>query len=222
MYAHALLYYYVEGYFMPTKVEIFIDYVYPYCFLFEAALAELKHDRDIVVEIHPLELRPAPIPTLKPEDDYLPRIWKESVYPMAKQLKIPIRLPTISPQPRTEKAFIVLQVAQEHGKAEEYSHAMYRAFFQDNQDIGDDKVVVDLATSIGLEESDIWTALNSDKRRSKHKSDQHYATQILGIHSVPSVFIQGLLLPGVPSASDMKQAVDQVKALQDGWESKQS
>lgn len=97
---------------MTTKIDVFVDYVCPFCFLVEPAIDELKRDRDVEVTIRPFELRPDPVPTLRPEDDYLPRVWQQSVYPMADRVGIPMTLPSISPQPRTEKAFMVLQLAR--------------------------------------------------------------------------------------------------------------
>ena len=93
---------------MSTTVEVFIDYVCPFCFLVEGTIDELKRECDVNLVIRPFELRLKPIPTLRPEDDYLPRIWKDSVYPMSHQVGIPISLPSVSPQPRTQKAFMVL------------------------------------------------------------------------------------------------------------------
>ena len=111
---------------MSTSVDVFIDYVCPFCFLVEPALEELRRDRDVKVNIRPFELRPDPVPTLRPEDDYLPRVWNDLVYPMAERIGIPIRLPSVSPQPRTEKAFLVLQLAHEHNIAGTYSQAHRR------------------------------------------------------------------------------------------------
>jgi len=93
-------------------------------------VTELKRDRDVEVEIRPFELRPDPVPTLKPEDNYLPRIWSGSVYPMARRLGVDINLPTVSPQPRTAKAFMVLQLANEHVVLAHISGKMRKRFIR--------------------------------------------------------------------------------------------
>ncbi|HEV3255395.1 MAG TPA: hypothetical protein VG013_00815, partial [Gemmataceae bacterium] len=46
-----------------------------------------------------------PHPTLRPEGDYLQRAWQQSVYPLARQMGVPIKLPPVSPQPHTHLAF---------------------------------------------------------------------------------------------------------------------
>ena len=183
---------------MSTTVEVFIDYVCPFCFLVEGTIDELKRECDVNLVIRPFELRPKPIPTLRPEDDYLPRIWKDSVYPMSHQVGIPISLPSVSPQPRTQKAFMVLQLAQEHGLG---------AFFQEDQNIGDDAVIIDAAVSVGLTAHEVQQALLSEARRIQHVADQSYAAQVVGITSVPSFRVNDHLVVGVPSATRLKKAV---------------
>lgn len=183
---------------MCTKVDVFVDYVCPFCFLVEGAIEELKRDWDVEVRIRPFELRPDPVPTLRPEDEYLPRVWDASVYPMADRVGVPMTLPSISPQPRTETAFTVLQLGQEKGKAEAYSQAVFKAFFQDDRDIGEDEVVTDVATSVGLGRAEVEAA----------RADQDYAVNTVGINSVPGILIDGQLLSGVPSAARLKKPVD--------------
>lgn len=194
---------------MSTTVDIFVDYVCPFCFLVEPAIEELKRDRDVEVNLRPFQLRPDPVPTLRPEDDYLPRVWNDAVYPMAERLGMNLQLPSISPQPRTELAFMVLQLAEEHGKAEEYSQAMFQAFFQADRDIGQARVITDVANSVGLARPEVEAALRSDQRRAQQRADQNHAVNTVGISAVPGILVEGLLLPGVPSATRLKKVVDQ-------------
>ena len=197
---------------MSTKVEVFVDYICPYCFLVGGAVAELERDRDVEVEIRPFELRPDPVPTLRPEDDYLPRVWNGSVYPMARRLGVEIALPSGSPQPRTAKAFMALQLAKEHGVAQEYSSAMFRAFFQQHRNIGEDEVIVEIAISVGLDRSEVERALASEERRSRQLADQQYAIESVGVSAVPSFRVDGRLFSGVLDADRLKQAVDDAES----------
>lgn len=61
--------------------------------------------KDVEVEWMPFELRPEPHPSLRPEGDYLQRAWQDSVYPIARQMGVPIQLPPVSPQPHSHLAF---------------------------------------------------------------------------------------------------------------------
>ena len=93
----------------------------------------------------PFELRPHPQPTLRPRGDYIQRAWSQSVYRLAEQMGVPIRLPQMSPQPHTHLAFEGYQYAKEHGKGNEYNHRVLEAFFVESQDIGDIGVLTKLA-----------------------------------------------------------------------------
>ena len=92
---------------MALKVQVFFDYVCPYCFLAEGplneALAEL--DGEVAVEWMPFELRHYPTPTLEPEGDYLQSGWRQSVYAITERMGVHIVLPRVSPQPYTRLAF---------------------------------------------------------------------------------------------------------------------
>lgn len=96
------------------EIIIYTDYVCPFCLIAEKIVKDVIKEKDINIQWKPFELRPYPIPTLKVEDNYLPSIWEKSVYPMAKEYNIPIKLPSISPQPRTTKAFEAFVFAQKH------------------------------------------------------------------------------------------------------------
>ncbi len=103
---------------------------------------------------------------------------------------------------------MVLQLAQEEGKADSYSRAMYKAFFQNDRDIGEDDVIADVAASVGLDRAEVEAALNSQERRVRQRADQNYAVNTVGITSVPGIVIDGQLLSGVPNADRLKRTVD--------------
>src|SRR5262245_59690529 len=117
----------------------------------------------------PFELRPAPNPTLRPEGEYLQRSWQERVYPIARQLGVPIVLPAISPQPHSDTAFEGYQYAKEHGKGNSYNRQVLRAFFVDGRDIGNIDVLKKLAGEVGLDENEFEEALRSHKYQNAHR-----------------------------------------------------
>ncbi len=181
---------------MTIKIDVFSDYVCPYCVLFESALTEATRDLDVDVQWQPFELRPEPTPTLRPEDDYLPSVWKKSVYPLAHKLGVPLSLPSISPQPYTRLAHEGFQFAKQAGKVLEYNTRVFHAFFQEDRDIGDLAELTSLAGEIGLDEASFRTALESGEFAESHKQSLKKAMEF-GINSVPSVFIDGKLLQGM-------------------------
>ena len=181
---------------MTIKIDVFSDYVCPYCVLFESALSEATRCLDVDVQWQPFELRPEPTPTLLPEDSYLPRVWERSVYPLARSLGVSITLPTISPQPYTRSAHEGFQFAKQAGKALEYNERVFRAFFQEDRNIGDLTELTQLAGDVGLDETAFRAALESGEFSESHDNSLQKAMEF-GVNSVPSVFIDGQLLQGV-------------------------
>ncbi|MFI9008169.1 DsbA family protein [Actinosynnema sp. NPDC053489] len=152
----------------PPEVVVYFDYVCPYCLLAEDAVKTAAADAGATVTWRPYELRPHPNPTLRPEDEYLPRVWRSSVHPMAERLGVPVKLPTVSPQPCTHLPFEGALFAEEHGRAEEYHGAVLRAFFQRDLDIGRPEVLRDLAAEVGLDAGEFADAPAERRYERRH------------------------------------------------------
>lgn len=183
---------------MTLSVQVFSDYVCPYCFLAEAPLNEAvaEFDGQVVVEWMPFELRPYPASTLEPDGDYLQTSWRESIYPLAEKMGVPIVLPRVSPQPYTRLAFEGALYARDRGQAEAYNHRMFTAFFQDELDIGDATVLADCAGAVGLDRRDFRAALDGGVYREECAGQLELARDVLEINSVPTFVIDRRL--GVP------------------------
>lgn len=192
---------------MSLKIKVYSDYVCPFCFLAEKPLKEAIKGKDVEVEWMPFELRPYPNETLKPEGEYLQRTWKQSVYPMAERMGIHIVLPKVSPQPYTHLAFEGYQYAKEKGKANEYNDRMFRAFFQEEQDIGDIDVLTKLAGEIGLDQAEYREALETRKYKEAHQKALKHAYEEANITAVPTFVIGDTVLAGVRSKETLEQVI---------------
>ncbi|MBT2787794.1 MULTISPECIES: DsbA family protein [unclassified Halomonas] len=190
---------------MSQQIIVYTDYVCPFCLLAEEAIAQATEGLNVEIRWRPFELRPAPVPTLKVEDPYLPKIWQDSVYPMAKKLGVPITLPNISPQPRTDKAFEVFAMAEEQGLGHDYSMAALKAFFQQERDLGDPDVLADIGESVGLERQAVLDALAQGSYRDQHQTAQRHAVEEALIQSVPTLVIDGEMIQGVPDPDALKR-----------------
>lgn len=156
----------------------------------------------------PYELRPYPNETLRPEGDYLQSTWKQSVYPMAERMGIDIVLPKVSPQPYTHLAFEGYQYAKEKAKANEYNDRMLRAFFQEEQDIGDIDVLTKLAGEIGLDEKEYRKALETGKYKEAHQKALKHAYTEAYITSVPTFVIGDTAIAGIHSKETLEQMIN--------------
>jgi predicted DsbA family dithiol-disulfide isomerase len=157
----------------------------------------------------PFELRPYPNPTLRPEGDYLQRAWQQSVYPIARRMGVPIRLPGVSPQPHTHLAFEGYQYAREHGKGNDYNHRVLEAFFVEGRDVGQVAVLTTLAGEVGLDQKEFGQALRSHKYREVHRQALRHAYEEVGVTGVPLFVIGKQVLTGLQDRQTLEAVIEE-------------
>ncbi|MGH3900888.1 MAG: DsbA family oxidoreductase [Pseudonocardiaceae bacterium] len=192
---------------MPSKIEVFSDFVCPFCYLAEQPLADAVEGGDVQISWQPFELRPEPTPTLRPEGDYLQSTWQRVVYPMAERMGVPIVLPRVSPQPYSRLAFEGFAYAAERDVGQRYTERIFRAFFVEQCDIGQSEVLADVAAELGLDAGDFRAALDSGRYAETHQQALHQARE-LQITVVPTFLFDGQRLEGMPSAEGLSRLLN--------------
>lgn len=174
---------------MKVQIDVWSDYVCPFCYLAEPALERLAEELpdDVVVSWHAFELRPEPAPTLDPNGEYLRDIWTRAVYPMAEQRGMTLRLPPL--QPRSRLALEAAEFARAHGKFNEVNRAIFEAFFEHGADIGDRETLLRIAGDVGINCDALCEALERGDYREGVIADEELAHQ-LGVSGVPAMLLR--------------------------------
>jgi len=120
---------------------------------------------------------------------------------------VEIVLPRVSPQPHTHLAFEGYQFAKANGKANEYNDRIFRAFFQEEQDIGDIDVLTELAGEVGFDKAEYREALEKRQYRETHQAALRHAVEEVGVTAVPTFVIGQHVLPGVQRKETLEQAI---------------
>lgn len=92
--------------------------------------------------------------------------------------------------PNTVLAHRLAKLADEQGVQNEMLEAMFRAYFQEGQDIGDPAVLAELATGVGLDAADF---LASDRFEAEVLAEDANFRRI-GVNGVPSFALAGHIL----------------------------
>lgn len=196
-----------------VKLEIFSDYACPFCRLAAPAVGELaRADRELDVVWRAFELRPKPAPTLDPRGEYIERVWRQSVYPMAEKMGMTMKLPPV--QPRTRRAHEAARWARETGRFDAYNEALFRAFFERGEDIGQVDALVGVARGLGLDGAPLRAALERRDYELAVMTDESEARR-LQIASVPA-FVAGRVarLSGVQPVENLRELVASVRESQ--------
>jgi predicted DsbA family dithiol-disulfide isomerase len=169
----------------------------------------VKSAPDVEIVWRAFELRPEPVPPLDPKGDYLERVWRSSVLPLAAKLGMTMKLPPL--QPRSRRAHEAAHWARTQGRFDEYHEAVFRAFFQRGEDIGDTAVLVALAAGLGLEGDALRQALETRQFEKSVLGDEEDAGA-LGLTGVPAfVADRKTALTGVQPVKNLRQLVDHVR-----------
>jgi predicted DsbA family dithiol-disulfide isomerase len=169
-----------------TKLIVWADYVCPFCWLAETELG--RRGRLVAqVERGAFELRPAGAPLPDADDAGLQDVWERLVEPLARELDVMLRYPTL--MTRTRKAHEAAAYARSEGALEVMHEAIYRAYWEDGRDIGRIDVLVEIGATVGLDRGGLRVALDIDQWTARVLEDQARAGQ-LGFHGVPAYSLQ--------------------------------
>lgn len=170
------------------KIDIWSDYVCPFCYLQEPVVERIEREfaGKVQVRWRAYELRPEPEPTLDPAGEYLRNIWASAVYPMAAQRGLKLQLPPV--QPRSRRAFEATEYARDRGKADAMRHAIFAAFFEDGCDIGDLQVLGEIAESVDMHPAGLRRALEANVYMDRVIRDENEAAE-LGLSGVPAMVL---------------------------------
>lgn len=170
------------------------DYVCPYCLVAKEALMQALHETGIEASItwQPFELTPEPRERVDTYHDERRKAGYQVLVKPCAQLGLDMKLPPrVIPRPYTRLAFEGWFYACDHGRGEAYNDLIYRAYFTEEQDIGDIRVLAELAQRIGLDPSDFAAALEEGRCSAAEKAAVDYARNVLKPRGVPSIYIDG-------------------------------
>jgi predicted DsbA family dithiol-disulfide isomerase len=132
------------------------------------------------------------------------------VYPLAEQLGMTMKLPPV--QPRTRLAHQAAHWARARRRFDDYHEALFRAFFERGEDIGQIAILTRLAADLRLDGDALREALERREFEPSVLADERDA-QALGVRGVPAfVADRRALLSGVTPAETLRQLIAHMRA----------
>jgi len=142
---------------------------------------------------------------LDPDGEYLMNVWRNYVYPLAKKMRMDLKLPPV--QPRSRMAHEAAKWAGSKNRHHGYNLALFKAFFTDGLDIGKIDVLSGLAVNLGLDPQDLQTALDENIFSEEVLADEDEARR-MGVNAVPAFAANGrLLTTGVQTVERLQSII---------------
>ncbi len=184
------------------RLEIVSDVICPWCFIgkrrLEKALAAVP-DLDVEVVWRPFELNPD-----MPEEGVERSVYRTAKFGSPERARmldarvagagadegIDFRFDAIPRTPNTVKAHRLIWLAGEQGVQDAVVERLFRAYFLEGQDIGDDGVLAAVGAEAGLDPAAIADLLASDQGVDEVRREAAAALR-LGIRAVPTFVLDG-------------------------------
>jgi predicted DsbA family dithiol-disulfide isomerase len=183
----------------------------------ESSLDSIRQEMGLEVEWRAFELRPAGAPP--PDARYIEMVkgsWPR-VIAMGQQYGIEMKSHRFGIDTRpAHRAFKIVQ-GLAPVQAEAFHMALFRAYFEEDQNIGDPAVLVSLANALGLDAGAVAQGLATGAALDEVLRDEQEAHES-GITGVPAfIFMDKYLLSGVRPPEEMRAIIEQIR-VQEGIE----
>lgn len=196
---------------LPIRVDVWSDFVCPWCFLASTSLHRLTASHAVEVVWRSYELRPKGSPPMP--ESYRQRI--EAVRPQMEAMALERYGITMKAGPfgiDSHPALIGAKYAEEQGVGEAYHDAMFRAYWQDARSIDQRDVLIDVAASVGLDAVGFAAALETPAYLHQVLADITEA-QALRLQGVPAMIFAGkYLVSGAQPYEVLTGVVDEVRS----------
>lgn len=205
------------------KVEIWSDYVCPYCYMgkkrFEEGLSQFEGKDSVEIEFRSFELDP------NAKVDGNPSVYVllekkyglnrerasqtlEDITRQAKQVGLNYNM-DITVQTNTFDAHRLTHYAKTLGLAEVFSERLFRAHFTNGLHIGEQKTLILLAEEVGMSKEEVLKILEGDQFTEDVRKDEHDAHK-LDVRGVPFFLIDGKhIVSGAQSSETFLKALEQ-------------
>ncbi|MEO1676655.1 MAG: DsbA family oxidoreductase [Pseudomonadota bacterium] len=204
------------------KLDILSDPICPWCYIgksrLDAALAE-RPDHPFVLEYHPFQLNPDMPAGGMDRRTYLEakfggkaeaaRVYA-NIDAAARENGLAIDFGKISRTPNTLDAHRLIHWAGIEGRQLPVVDALFRAYFEEYQDIGDHDMLVSIAVGAGLDGAAIRMLLDGDADRTETAERDAHA-RARGVTGVPThVIASRHVIPGAQPTEMWVKVIDDI------------
>ena len=173
---------------MKIKIRMFSDYICPFCYLGKAIIDKLKNRFDIELELVGIEIHPeTPICGVDLRK-YISQTNEMYEHLRNRGREYGLNFCDVRVLPNSKRSLIVGEYSRKMGKNEEFTDTIFKAYFEDCLDIGNDEVIISLAKKIGMTKKDVENALE-DPLLQKNYANNMAEAKKRNITGVPTFII---------------------------------
>ncbi|TYC52204.1 DsbA family oxidoreductase [Rhodobacterales bacterium] len=206
------------------QIDIVSDVVCPWCIVGYKQLEKAieQTGASVVIKWHPFELNPDMPPEGENLREHIMRKYgssaqdseaaRERLTGLGADVGFPFRWSDEMRMANTFKAHQLLHWAGPSGKEHALKMALFKAYFHDGKNPGDDETLADIAEGVGLDRDEALSVL-ADERFGHAVRDEEAFWVRNGIHGVPAViFERKHLVSGAQGVENYAAIIRQIAA----------
>ncbi len=152
----------------------------------------LQEEFDLQFDVCAFNLRPDVPAEGMPRDEasrgrVYPSGYLENMRQMARESGIEMKRPPLIPN--TRKAHEATEFAREKGRLLQFHRAVFRAYWEDERDIGDSAVLCEIAAGCGLPAGELRQALADERYAATVQAQMDWSREA-GVSGVPTVIFE--------------------------------
>lgn len=197
---------------MAREITVVSDFVCPYCFWLEALMERLPEHPPVRYAPFQLTRRGETQVDVAADPERRAR-YAQTLAPVCEALGLEMHLPPrVSPRPYTDLAFQGWYFARAQGAGDAFYERVFRAYFQEEQDIGDIGVLCALAQDVGLDAAALRGALEDGTYARAVEQDTDETQKQLEIRMVPTLVCGAHRLEGfVPDMETLQNWLEEIE-----------
>jgi predicted DsbA family dithiol-disulfide isomerase len=190
------------------KVIAYSDNICPFCTVGAKRLKKLQQELDFDVEWKAFEIHPETpkegMKTAKYFPNYDMKRMKDHIENFGKDVGIKLNGDILA---NSKLSLAANEFAKEKGKFNEFQEAIFKANFEDGENIGDINVLLTIAQGIGLNKKELSQYLKNQENLNAIDESSAHAMK-LGITGVPSFIINNKIVVGAQSSEVLKEFIE--------------
>jgi predicted DsbA family dithiol-disulfide isomerase len=194
---------------MALSLVMFSDFICPFCYIGFETVRRLKPEFDFQIDWKGFQIHPewpaagmAAAEYRRGMDAETRRMLWARIASLGETVGLEMKSPETLANSRL--ALAAAEFAKECGKAEIFEERVFRAYFNENLNIGSQGVLGELAADAGLDRDELNLALDSN--RYEHRlNDNARTAHERGVDGVPTFFVGDYPLIGAQSENVMRQ-----------------
>ena len=190
------------------KVIAYSDNICPFCTVGAKRLKKLQQELDFDVEWKAFEIHPETpkegMKTAKYFPNYDMKAMKNHIENFGKDVGIKLNGDVLA---NSKLSLAANEFAKEKGKFNEFHEAIFKANFDDGENIGDINVLLAIAEGVGLNKKELSQYLRNQENLNAIDESSAQAKK-LGITGVPSFIINNKMVVGAQSSEVLKEFIE--------------